>query len=200
MVLVYYIYGNPDSINLTYIPMLVPNCNLLSILLILLFSATQIQADEYVGSARCGECHEDKYSSWSESGHHSSLVRIEGFPPIYPFQYHGDPLNVPSPPIVSGEQLSWDDLSYIIGGYYREALFLGDDGYLITGEENDATRWHIWDQEWISMDSTEPWAMDCGKCHTTGYDPEGHQGDLPGIIGTWAEDGVGCEACHGPDS
>jgi formate-dependent nitrite reductase cytochrome c552 subunit len=37
-------------------------------------------------------------------------------------------------------------------------------------------------------------------CHTTGYIPEGNQDALPGLIGTWVEDGVGCENCHGPGS
>ena len=38
----------------------------------------------------------------------------------------------------------------------------------------------------------------CGSCHTTGYNPEGNQDGLPGLIGTWAEAGIQCEACHGP--
>ena len=39
---------------------------------------------------------------------------------------------------------------------------------------------------------------DCGSCHTTGYSPRGNQDDLPGLVGTWAEEGIQCEACHGP--
>jgi len=34
----------------------------------------------------------------------------------------------------------------------------------------------------------------------TGYSPESNQDGLPGLIATWAEDGVGCEECHGPGS
>jgi hypothetical protein len=41
---------------------------------------------------------------------------------------------------------------------------------------------------------------DCASCHTTGYVPEGNQHGLPGLTGTWVEDGVGCESCHGPGS
>ncbi len=45
----------------------------------------------------------------------------------------------------------------------------------------------------------------CAACHTTGYDPSGvtldANGDpIPGIIGAWNEDGIQCEACHGPGS
>ena len=40
----------------------------------------------------------------------------------------------------------------------------------------------------------------CGTCHTTGYNPEGNQDGLPGLIGTWTEPGIMCEECHGPGS
>ena len=30
--------------------------------------------------------------------------------------------------------------------------------------------------------------------------PEGNQDNLPGLDGTWVENGVGCENCHGPGS
>jgi hypothetical protein len=32
----------------------------------------------------------------------------------------------------------------------------------------------------------------------TAYSAEGHQDGMEGMIGTWAEDGIGCEECHGP--
>jgi hypothetical protein len=32
----------------------------------------------------------------------------------------------------------------------------------------------------------------------TAYSPEGNQDGLEGMIGTWQEDGIGCEECHGP--
>jgi hypothetical protein len=47
---------------------------------------------------------------------------------------------------------------------------------------------------------TEKLPYNCGTCHTTGYSPNGNQDDMPGIVGTWAEPGVQCEACHGPGS
>jgi hypothetical protein len=31
----------------------------------------------------------------------------------------------------------------------------------------------------------------------TAYSAEGHQDGMEGMIGTWAEDGIGCEECHG---
>lgn len=54
--------------------------------------------------------------------------------------------------------------------------------------------------DWVSYHAGEKIAFDCAACHTTGYVPEGHQADLPGLVGVWAEDNVGCEACHGAGS
>ena len=57
------------------------------------------------------------------------------------------------------------------------------------------------DEEWVTFHADAAnMPFDCGSCHTTGYVPEGNQHNLPGLIGTWVEDGVGCESCHGPGS
>ena len=53
---------------------------------------------------------------------------------------------------------------------------------------------------WADYHPGESVPFDCGRCHTTGYRTEGHQDNLEGIAGTWAIDGVQCEACHGPGS
>ncbi|MEN8097811.1 MAG: multiheme c-type cytochrome, partial [Chloroflexota bacterium] len=60
------------------------------------------------------------------------------------------------------------------------------------------------DINWVAYSAgTTDKPYDCGTCHTTGYstlNPEAHQDDLPGLIGTWAEPGIMCEECHGPGS
>ena len=55
-------------------------------------------------------------------------------------------------------------------------------------------------ENWVPYHAGEEKPYSCGSCHTTGYIPEGNQDGLPGLIGTWAEDGIGCEECHGPGS
>ena len=40
-------------------------------------------------------------------------------------------------------------------------------------------------------------AYACASCHTTGYKAEGHQAGKDSVVGTWAQDGVQCERCHG---
>ena len=48
-------------------------------------------------------------------------------------------------------------------------------------------------ENWVPYHAGEEKPYNCGTCHTTGYVPEGNQDDMPGMIGTWAEDGIGCE-------
>jgi hypothetical protein len=101
----------------------------------------------------------------------------------------------------------------VIGGYNWKARFVGKDGYIITdkpGETGDAEYLNQFnfanpnvgnDAGWVTYHSGEAEIpYNCGSCHTTGYNPEGNQDDLPGLIGTWTEPGVKCEECHGPGS
>ena len=151
----------------------------------------------YVGSATCQICHEEIYASFRETGHPYKLNKVvDGQPPTYPFSKVSDP----------PEGYTWDDISYVIGGYGWKARFIDQQGYIITGaDENAKTQYNLYNEDlglgddWVSYHAGEKeLPYDCGSCHTTGYSPEGNQDSLPGLVGTWAEDGVQCEACHGP--
>ena len=153
----------------------------------------------FVGSAACGECHGDIYETFQRSGHPWKLTPVvDGEPPDYPFT------EIPAPP----ENYTWDEISYVIGGYNWKARFIDQDGYIITGEdENATTQYNFYNEEvdlggdWVGYHAGEenlPYT--CGECHTTGYTPRGNQDGRPGLIGTWAEGGIQCEECHGPGS
>ena len=154
----------------------------------------------YAGSEACSRCHEDIYQVFMLSGHPYKLNKVvDGQPPEYPFT------EVPEPP----EGYTWDDVTYVIGGYNWKARFIGLDGFIITGDENATTQYNFAnpvvgnDIGWVAYHAGEEKPYDCGPCHTTGYSPwppDSHQDDLPGLIGTWAEPGIQCEACHGPGS
>ena len=159
---------------------------------------------EYVGMETCAECHEAVYDTFIMSGHPWKLNPVvDGQPPEYPFT------EVPEPP----EGYTWDDISYVIGGYNWKARFIDQDGYIITdapgesGNEDYTSQYNFAnpavgnDDEWVTYHAGEEnKPYNCGTCHTTGYNPEGNQDDLPGLIGTWAEPGIRCEECHGPGS
>ncbi len=164
-------------------------------------------APEYVSSSVCAGCHSDIADAYNLSGHAYKLNKVvDGQPPEYPFT------EVPDPP----EGYTWDDISYVIGGYNWKARFIDLEGYIITGppgtrgdeaaaedfvgQFNFANPVVGNEAGWVAYHPGEEKAYNCGTCHTTGYNPNGNQDDLPGLVGTWAEAGIACEECHGPGS
>ncbi len=158
-----------------------------------------VAAIEYVGADTCAGCHADTAEVFGKSGHPYKLNEVvDGQPPEYPFT------TVANPP----DGYTWDDITYVIGGYNWKARFIDDRGYIITGDDEDATtQWTFandvvgTDDQWLGYHAGEvDKPYNCGTCHTTGYNPEGNQDGLPGMVGTWAEPGIQCEECHGPGS
>jgi hypothetical protein len=154
---------------------------------------------EYIGMEACGECHVETYDTFVMSGHPFKLNKVvDGVPPTYPFTEIDDHLP---------EGYTWDDITYVIGGYNWKARFTDANGYIITGDAEATTQYNFFNEElgigdnWVGYHAGEvDKPYNCGTCHTTGYSPEGHQDDLPGMVGTWTEPGVRCEECHGPGS
>ncbi len=177
--------------------------NLPFLCLLVLFSFSLLMAQDYVGSTTCKTCHSSIYDEVFQSGHPHKLKKIEGAPPTYPA---GTSEGVPNPPT----GFSWNDITYVIGGYGWKARFMDSEGYILTGDTE--RQWNLTNTElgleahWTGYDADKaprkPYT--CGSCHTTGWVATGengpHQDDLPGIYGTWSEPGVTCEACHGPGS
>ncbi|UCF79238.1 MAG: hypothetical protein JSW03_02995 [Candidatus Eiseniibacteriota bacterium] len=151
--------------------------------------STRPEVEGYVGSSACQACHVEVYSEFAKTGHNfklnpASSARQSGF---YPF---GD---LPGPP--PGE--SWNNISYVIGGFWWKARFIDNEGYVLTGSN---VQYNLATDRWVSYNEGQTQEYDCGRCHTTGYRSYGHQNNMPGIIGTWALNGIQCERCHGPGS
>ena len=159
----------------------------------------------YVGAAICGGCHAELYDTFMKSGHPWKLNPVvDGQPPDYPFTELNQ---LP-------EGYTWNDISYVIGGYNWKARFIDQNGYIITDKPgavvSDTTYLNQWnyansivgkDAGWVTYNSgKKELQYTCGTCHTTGYSPNGNQDDKPGLVGTWAEPGIQCEECHGPGS
>ncbi len=151
----------------------------------------------FVGRDACKECHADLHEAYMGTGHAWALTKIvDGQPPTYPES------EVPAPP----EGYTWDDILYVIGGYGWMARFVDKEGNLITGDEGALTQYNLenktlkTDAGFVAYHAGEEVPFDCAQCHTTGYIPKGNQDGLTGLIGTWVEDNVGCENCHGPGS
>ena len=150
--------------------------------------AGSVEAAYYVGSDQCFSCHTDQFNDWQSSGHPWKIRKAEKA------RY----AKLPLPP-----GYSWDEISYVIGGAIKKARFIDLEGFIITQAKDGSeakTQYNIEDGSWSFYHKGEKKPYKCGPCHMTGYSPEGNQDGLPGMIGTWVEDGVGCEECHGPGS
>ena len=166
---------------------------------------------DYIGSAACGACHPSVAEEMRIHAHSHALSPIQGQAPEYAAE--GTRAGVPNPPA----GLTWSDISYVIAGYLHGAFFVDRDGFVETdGVAGVNTQWNL-DFPTNGTDAgftaylpaqATPLPFDyetCFRCHTTGPrvqavdDPRSQDG-RPGILGTWAESGVRCEACHGPGS
>lgn len=167
-------------------------------LLLLAAAGSAVAQQDYVGAEYCLNCHPldsseaDNYTDWRTSGHRFILM------PADQAQHRALPLP---------GGLSWDDISYVVGGHSTKALFLDQDGFIVTtstdreGQPVDGmNQYNTLTGEWSDYHAGESKPYDCGACHTTGYLDRGNQDGLPGIVGNWAFPGVQCEACHGPGS
>lgn len=157
----------------------------------------------YAGSAACQTCHATDYSDWASSGHPYKITTpavaqsLLGVPPS------DDPLGYAS-----------SDVYRVIGGWGWKSRYIFSStgsipgyspGNIITEAANGTiglNQYNIEDGTWGNYHGGEVRVYNCQKCHNTGaqYVPGSHQDGLVGIDGTWEEDGVGCEACHGPGS
>ncbi len=176
------------------------------------------QAQDYVTDDLCGLCHGDIADSYMNSGHPWKLHHTHGqTPPVDEWPWSdvktaaGIP-PVPPLPVAGGEQLGWSDVEFVIGNFFWKARFIRPDGFIYIGDAGEKTQWNLATQEFVPYHAGEPdKPYNCGRCHTTGYQPDGnqtpilpigtdHDEPLPGLVGTWVQDGVRCEACHGPAS
>ena len=108
----------------------------------------------------CAECHNDIYQQWKVSGHPYKLMK-------------GDIAQ--NRPIPLPEDHTWDEISYVIGGYKWKSRYMDAEGYIITQGKGDApgnTQYNMLTDEWVDYHADEPDGTkpyDCGQCHTTGW-------------------------------
>ncbi|OEG73270.1 hypothetical protein BEL05_13450 [Shewanella colwelliana] len=185
----------------------------------------------YVGSAACAGCHADQHATFSKTGHNFKIQKISaGEQPSFPYTPEAtitgaiDLLVDSTPNNDLGAPTSYDDVTYVVGGYHWKMRWLDKDGYIVTGKNvqynirNGKGELNIPDNHPADASvmgdykSTEfNYKYSCGNCHTTGWkrttDVAGgdernpnRQDDLPGMNGTFAEQGIQCESCHGAGS
>ncbi len=144
------------------------------------------QANSYVGSSACAECHQDKADLLAQSIH-SKMIRPNAH---LPGVIHGD-LRRPNAPRLPPTNDPTNDVHWVMGGHYKE------ESYIRTNWTGSNIAYRVTQFEWAPItgtyannkDATRDWLVKCAGCHTTGYNP---------INQSFAELNIGCEACHGP--
>lgn len=170
--------------------------------ILLAFSlAAFAQHENYDGSESCAasSCHEQQYQEWSTSGHPYKLMKGE---------------QAKSRPIPLPDGYSWDDISYVIGGYKWKSRYMDQDGYIITSSGANQSvpgqnQYNYLTGTWTNYNpGVADLPYNCGRCHTTGWIADedattdgtltDNQDGKPGIHGIFFTGGVHCEECHGP--
>lgn len=148
---------------------------------------TALAQSGYVGSETCAQCHREQFDEWLASGHAHKLRPAKA----------ARRAGLPKP-----DYVEWDDILFVIGGYRWKARYIGRDGYIITqsadGSIPGRNQFNLETRRFSDYHAGEVKPYNCGRCHTTGYNPEGNQMGLEGLVGTWAFEGIQCEVCHGP--
>lgn len=160
----------------------------------------------YLTSNGCRACHSGFYDTHMRHPHAQALKRVTGGAPAFPPPADG----VPVPP----DGFAWSDISYMLGGYIKRAVFFDANGYaLTTGLTGKNTEWNLpnppagtgaqFGPHLPTAAAPTPFDGSSIQSYTTGGMPQDpanpmFQENRPGFLGTWVEPGVQCEACHGP--
>ncbi|MCE8424869.1 MAG: ammonia-forming cytochrome c nitrite reductase subunit c552 [Candidatus Methanoperedens sp.] len=127
----------------------------------------------YLTSFVCKDCHRAKYDNWTNTMHRVVLT----------VNTSAAAMNLTLP-----NRLNWSrNVSYVVIGktnfqYMNESGYYNRTYYVVNGTNVSNSGLYT-----------------SGARHTTGYNAtRGNQSNMPGIVGSWNESGVGCERCHQP--
>jgi hypothetical protein len=147
-------------------------------LCLLAYSEARAQAPGYVGSEKCAQCHGAKYESYRDTWHARILQPADDETVLGDFDSTDSDLT-----------FGREDVDYVVGGQFSQRYLTDIDGELYVLP----AQWNVLSAEWVGYHPEDwqerPYTKHCAGCHTTGFDA---------ASGKWAEEGVQCEACHGP--
>lgn len=173
---------------------------LLGLMLLATPATTQAQVEDwdYVGASECRSCHRALARDFEGSPHTLAMFN-PGSTPEYllaDFSAGEEVRTVLFPGEVEARPFTSEDVRYVLGSgrYVQRFLYEVDRGeYLVFPAE-----WNTLTSEWQPFTLAEEWDsaaydfnQNCAACHTTGFNAS----DLE-----WEDEGVTCEACHGPAS
>lgn len=152
----------------------------------------------YIGAGDCRDCHRSLARDHAQTPHALALQDVSrnrsGI--LADFSAGEDVRIVQFPGEDAPRPFAENDIVYAVGAgrYVQRYVYRSENGgYTVLPAE-----WDTATQTWrpYTLADTWPapeydWMQNCAGCHTTGLDTE---------RGRWRDDGVQCEACHGPGS
>lgn len=147
---------------------------------------TGATAATYVGSQKCAGCHADIAEKYGTTMHTKMSQDAKANPAVIigDFTKPGNPFEVAA-------NFKQEDIIYTIGSKWKQR-------YVVKDGENLRVlpaEWIVKDQKWQPYHDKDwdqrDWGDLCIACHTTGYDAKTKK---------WVDNGITCEACHGPGS
>jgi predicted CXXCH cytochrome family protein len=138
------------------------------------WSQDRKDVSEYVGSKTCLSCHAEKEKPWKSSRHANMLVPVV------------NASSLPLDPAKAPEKLQSElkKASYMVAGTFFIAPDPETKHLKLLGVVYDKAS-NTYKPSNVNLD----WSTSCSGCHTTNMNTR---------TLTWGEDGIGCEACHGP--
>ncbi|MBI5575706.1 MAG: hypothetical protein HY896_05010 [Deltaproteobacteria bacterium] len=134
----------------------------------------RVDPAKYAGARACAGCHPGQFRMWEKTPH-ARMMRNPRLSPDAVLAKFSD-----SPPLLSSE------IAYVLGSRNVQRFISRKGNDLVVRTPIWLVRSKQWNLKyWREMN----WLKSCAGCHTTGFDPN---------LGTFAEKGISCEACHGP--
>ncbi|MEE8358061.1 MAG: multiheme c-type cytochrome [Candidatus Hydrothermarchaeales archaeon] len=186
---------------------------------------TTTDGANYVGSLRCKECHEGTYAGWKTTLHPHMVQELGENVVLGDFMENNRISFKDKTTTMStkdgeyyitttgsdGEEHTYEVL-YTIGSAWKQRYLTKFDN----GEFHILpVQWNIREQKWQDYKGLEKygyddpknywsskgriWQYKCAGCHTTGFQIN-YDEATDTYASTWIDNGVGCEACHGPGS
>lgn len=153
--------------------------------------------NEYLGSSECRDCHGDIARSHADSRHTLALQDVSEEKDLIlgDFSTGEEVRTVQFPGEAAPRPFTADDVTFTLGAgrYVQRYVYQAEEGvYWVF-----PAQWNVVTGEWEAYHADLDWTSDpaldfmqsCAGCHTTGLDLERNR---------WRNDGVRCEACHGP--
>ncbi len=191
--------------------------------LIFVALAGAANAQSYVGSDQCTDCHVEEAEAWVNSHHALAWTEVGAGKMVADFDgtsFEHDGMSVlfdhggevPTAQVTEKDGVMTEyDVHSVVGiEPLQQYLFETDPGRLQSFDvvwDTENERWfHLYPDQDLPPDDglhwTGPyknWNARCAECHATGFE-KNYDAQTRSYQSRQAEIGVGCEACHGPGS